>query len=54
MYTPLEDKMIEEIREDAKEFESKSKKRKMEIKKLITPTLEKLKFWKKWKKEKSE
>jgi len=54
VYTPLEKKMIEEIKQDAKEFEKEKIKKKVEIRKLIAPKLEKLKFWKKWKKEKSE
>ena len=51
VHTPLEQKMIAEIREDAKEFEAKAKNKKIEIKKMIAPKLEKLKFWKRWKKE---
>ena len=46
----MEEKMIAEIREDAKEYEVTTKTRKKKIRSLLPSKLEKLKFWKKWKK----
>ena len=50
VHTPMEEKMIAEIREDAKEYEVTTKTRKKKIRSLLPSKLEKLKFWKKWKK----
>lgn len=51
VHTPLEQKMIAEIKEDAKEFEKEEKTRHAKIKKLIPQKLEKLMFWKKLKRK---
>ena len=51
VHTPLEEKMIAEIREDAKEYEKTTKIRKKKIRDLLPSKLEKLKFWKKFKKK---
>ena len=52
VHTPMEEKMITEIREDAKEYVKETKTRKKKIRELLPSKLEKLKFWKKWKKSK--